>query len=92
MWARAGRLGEVADCAGAQRAWLALPAHKLYGIVGLSAWGDSVCAVVAALTIDACMSCGETIQGIVLGEIAAVAGGIIAARLVEPGVGILRHG
>ena len=49
-------------------------------------------AVVAALAVDAAMLLRHTVQGLVLLVAAAVAGGVVTARFVEPGVRVLRDG
>lgn len=90
MGAGTRRLRRVAHAARVQRAGVALPGDELNGVIGLPAGCDGVGAVVARLAIDAAVLFGHAIQRLILLEAAAVTGGVVAARLMEPWVGVLR--
>ena len=82
----------VAHGTGVQRARVSLPGEELETVILLSAGGDSMRAVVAPGTIDPTVLSGQPVQRLILVVVAAiVAACTVAARLIEPGIGIVGY-
>ena len=77
----------MADRARVQRSRIALQRDELDLIVGLAAGRDGVRAVVARGAVEPAVLPGHSIERVVLIIGAAVVtAGIVAARLIEPGI------
>lgn len=88
VWSAAGGLRQVANGALVQRAGVALQVDHLDRIARLGAGSNGVRAVMAGFTVQPTVPGGVTIQDIVLLE-AGLGVAVIAARLVQPRIGIL---
>lgn len=89
MWATVRRHGSVAGCAAEYWSGHTLESQKLELIIGLGGTGDGMGAIMTGLARHAAVASGHAIEGLVLGESAAMAGSVVTARLVQPGIGVL---
>ena len=88
VWACARRHRCVANGAGIQGTGMSLQGDELDGVSGLGAARDGVCAIMAGFAIDATVSRRKPIESVILLE-AIIGVAAIAARLIEPGIGVL---
>lgn len=93
MRAAAAGGGRMAHGAFIQRTGVTLKLHEFDRVSGFAAGGDGMRAVVTGLTVHTTVTLRETIKGVILVELHGSSGRMagIAARFVEPGVGIESH-
>ncbi len=89
----AGLRHGMAYIAPAERSIRALELLEFDRVVRLTAFGDSMRAVMAAFAVDPAVTGREAVErrGLLEGRSGSVLMAGVAARLVQPGVGVLRH-